>query len=196
MRSAAWWFLLCYNSGEFTGRSSLLPLFFIGVSLCLSISIVVWAIKNGIGPTITSPRQKRCLLASLPEDVKGNVFDLGSGWGTLAISLARRLPGCQVIGYENSPVPYFFSKGLQLLLRFPNLQFSKQDILRVPLHEASLIVCYLYPGAMKKLKPKFEEELRPGTVVITNTFAVPGWNPVNTFFTEDVYRSKIYLYRR
>jgi trans-aconitate methyltransferase len=171
-------------------------LFFIGVPLCLSISIVVWTIKNGIGPTITSPKQKRCLLASLPEDLKGNVFDLGSGWGTLAISLARQLPACQVIGYESSPVPYLFSRVLQFLLRFPNLKFNRQDILRVSLQEASLIVCYLYPAAMKKLKPKFEEELHPGTVVITNTFAVPGWNPANVLLAADIYRSKIYLYQR
>lgn len=180
-----------------TRESSLLPLLFIiGVPLCLSISIVVWAIKNGIGPMPTSPKQKRCLLAFLPTDVSGNVLDLGSGWGTLAISLARKLPACRVFGYESSPVPYFVSRVFQFFLRYPNLRFFRKDILDAPLVEVSLIVCYLYPAAMKRLKVKLERELRPGAVVITNTFAIPGWSPQNVTVTNDIYRSKIYLYRK
>jgi Methyltransferase small domain len=174
----------------------LLPLlFYLGIPLYLSTSIVVWAIKNGIGPMPTLPKQKRCLIQSLPTDMQGKVFDLGSGWGTLAIALAKKLPDCQVTGYENSPVPYSFSRMLQLILRYPNLQFYRRDVLQIPLHDASVIVCYLYPGAMKNLKPKLEKELKNGTFVITNTFAVPGWKPRNVIEADDIYRSKIYTYQ-
>jgi len=175
----------------------LLPvLLYLGIPLYLSTSIVVWAIKNGIGPMPTSPKQKQCLLSSLPSHVKGKIFDLGSGWGTLAIPIAKRHPECEVVGYESSPVPYFVSQVLQLTLRYSNLRFHRKDVLQTPVQDASVIVCYLHPAAMKRLKPKLESELKAGTVVITNTFAVPGWKPENVIEANDIYRSKIYTYRR
>jgi trans-aconitate methyltransferase len=175
----------------------ILPLLLaLGIPLYLSISIVAWAIKNGIGPMPTSPKQKQGLMSSLPTNLQGKVFDLGSGWGTLAIPLAKKLPECEVIGYESSPVPYFFSRILQFILKYPNLRFYKRDVLQIPLNDASLIICYLHPAAMKKLKPKLENELKKGTTVITNTFVVPGWMPENVVEANDIYRSKIYTYRR
>ena len=48
---------------------------------------------------------------------------------------------------------------------------------------------------MTELKPKLEAELRPGALVLSNTFAVPGWQPVATRTADDMYRSAVYLYR-
>jgi trans-aconitate methyltransferase len=171
-------------------------LLFLMVPLFLSISIVVWAIKNGIGPMPTSPKQKQGLFESLPTNLKGNVFDLGSGWGTLAVSLAKTHPDCVVIGYESSPVPYLFSKGIQFVIRYPNLRFCRKNIFDVSLKDASLIVIYLHPSTMKKLKPKLEQEIRSRTFVITNTFAVPDWIPVKVTEVNDIYSSKVYVYVR
>ena len=51
-----------------------------------------------------------------------------------------------------------------------NVQFFRRNFYHASFEEASMVVCYLFPGAMKKLRPKFEEELRPGTWVITDRF--------------------------
>jgi Methyltransferase small domain len=162
----------------------------------MAVSIVAWAVKNGIGPMPTSPKQKRMLIQQLPTDVRGKVYDLGSGWGTLAISLAKHLPQCEVIGYESSPIPCYFSQLLQLFLHYPNLKFIREDVFRSFISDASLVVCYLYPAAMNQLKNKFDHELKAGTIVITNTFTIPGWKAEKTTEANDIYRSKIYFYRR
>ena len=47
---------------------------------------------------------------------------------------------------------------------------------------------------MEKLRPKFESELRPGTVIITHTFRVPQWEPFMVYDTDDLYKTPIYLY--
>lgn len=144
----------------------------------------------------TSPKQQRVLLDSLPPDLHGKVIDLGSGWGTLAIGLAKRFPSCQITGYESSPVPHYVSEVLLLLLRYPNLKFVRKDIYELSVGDAVAVTCYLYPVAMTKLKSKLETELRPGTIVITNTFAVPDWKPEKIAEVADIYRSKIYFYQR
>jgi hypothetical protein len=55
--------------------------------------------------------------------------------------------------------------------------------------------CYLYPGGMQKLKPKLERELSPGTLVISNTFSIPGWVPAEVFHGEDFFHSPVYVYK-
>lgn len=159
-------------------------------------SIVLWSWWNGISPMPTSPKAKRCLLSVLPQKIEGNVVELGSGWGTLLFPLARKYPHCRVSGYETSPLPFFWTKSLFLLKPSPNLFLYRKDFFDISLEDNALIVCYLYPGAMRRLKDKFEKELKPGTWVISNTFAIPGWQPQQVAEINDLYFTKIYVYRK
>ncbi|MBD3393179.1 MAG: methyltransferase [Chitinivibrionales bacterium] len=133
------------------------------------------------------------LAASL--DINGDIVELGAGWGTLAFPLAKGFPHIRVTAVEISPVPFLFLQLRALVQKRANLEIVRRDILSVSLARAGLVTCYLYPDAMKKLKPKFENELQPGTVVVSNTFAVPGWEPSRVGELEDLYRTRIYEYR-
>ena len=166
------------------------------IPLALTLLIAFWAVRNGIGPSPTTERQKVAIFAALPDQVSGNIFDLGSGWGGLAVALARRYPQCTVIGVENSPVPLLFSRVLRLLAGPSNLRYHWRDIVDEPLENAALIVCYLHTGAMKKLQPKLERELHGDTVIVSNTFSFHGWEAVRTVEINDIFRSKVYVYRR
>lgn len=147
--------------------------------------------RNGISPMPTAPKTKRRLLQALPDEFEGKIVELGSGWATLAAPLANKYPRARVVGYETSPIPYYFSK----LHRAPNLSFERRDFFDVPLSDAGMVICYLYPAAMKRLKDKFANELLPGTVVVSHTFAVPGWVPEKTVQVKDLYNTVIYFYR-
>ena len=173
----------------------LVIIFFI-IFFSILILIVGWSIKNGIGPMPTSPKVKRLLLDHLPKHCKGIIFELGSGWGTLAFSLAKKYPDCSIMAYENSPVPYGFSKFLNLFFRHRNLSIKRQDFFDVNLEKGTIIICYLYPEAMKKLKEKFEKELKPGTLIASHTFSIRGWSAVKIIEVPDIYHSKIYFYVR
>ena len=137
---------------------------------------------------------KRALLSHLPAVQEGKIYELGSGWGGVAFLLARRYPNCQIVAFEGSWIPYFCAKLLHRFYCFPNLTFLRRNFFDHPLDDATGLFCYLYSGAMKKLKVKFEEELHPGTWVISNTFAVPGWSPERAVALKDFYRSELYVY--
>lgn len=168
-------------------------LFFLFISTIL-ILVVACSLKNGIGPMPTSPKVKNILLEHLPA-VSGIIYELGSGWGTLTFSLSKKYPQCKLIAFENSPIPYLFSKIRHLFFRSNRLQIKWQNFYHVDLHEVDMIVCYLYPGAMLRLKTQFEKELKQGCWVVSHTFAVPGWKPYKTYETNDMYRTKIYIYK-
>jgi len=170
--------------------------FFVFLILILWVwfSVILWSMKNGISPMPSSDKAKKKVLSAIPPKTQGTVLELGSGWGNMATQIAKILPHCQVIGYETSPVPYYFSQIWKRIDRVPNLKLIRKDFFEVSLKDASLIYCYLYPGAMERLKVKFDNELKPGTVIITNTFAVPGWEPVQSFQLGDMYHTRIYVY--
>lgn len=152
------------------------------------LNLLYYAIKNGIGPVPTARRVRDLFLAEAKG--KGPVVELGAGWGTLLVPLAKQRPDERVIGYENSWLPYFVLK----LRRRPNMELYCQDFWKADLSASGLVVCYLYPAAMAKLRVKFEKELKPGTVVMSHTFAVPGWTPVSVLRANDLYRTPIYRY--
>jgi hypothetical protein len=157
--------------------------------------MIVYSWRYGITPTPTSAKVKKQLLQILPKEIKGSIAELGSGWGTLAFALARYFPYNQVHAYEISPIPYYISKVLSCFYSYPNLHIQRRDFFAVSLKNVSLVVCYLYPEAMTRLKAKFEQELRPGTFVLSHTFAVPGWLPIRSERANDLYQTPIYLYQ-
>lgn len=164
---------------------------------CLFIlaSIVLWSLHNGISPMPTSRKAKRCLLSVLPEKINRKVYELGSGWGTLLFPLAKRYPECQIIGYETSPLPYWFSKMRCRLGNYKNVLIERKDFFDVSMVDADLVVCYLYTGAMRRLKGKLIAELLPDTWVVSNTFSLPGWPAYRVYEVGDMYYSKIYVYK-
>jgi len=139
----------------------------------------------------TSEKVRRALLASLPDLEEGTVIDLGSGWGNLIFPLAHKYQNCRIIGYENSPIPYWFSA---LVNPKTNVTIRKDDFFERSLQDADLILCYLFPRGMQNLKTKFEKELQKGTKVISHTFAIPGWTPTKIIEVNDLHCSKIYFY--
>lgn len=159
-------------------------------------SIILWSLHNGISPMPTSRKVKRCMLSAFPEKVTGKIYDLGSGWGTLLFPLAKRYPESQIVGYETSPIPYWFSKMRCKLGGYPNVQIVKKDFFEASLAEAGLIVCYLYPGAMARLKRKFETELPHNSWVVSSTFSIPGWPASKVLEVKDLYYTKVYVYRK
>ena len=175
---------------ELTTELVILVLALAGVGLLLAYTLV-----TGISPLPTMPRARAAMFACLPAELEGTVFELGSGWGTLAFPLAQRYPGCQVVAYELSPVPWLFSSLRQLVQRLPNLAIHRRNFHHAYLGDAALVVCYLFPGGMEKLRPKLEAELAPGALVLSNFFRVPEWQPVKEGAVGDMHAFRIYLYR-
>lgn len=128
----------------------------------------------------SSPKALRCLVRHLPTDLPGEVIDLGAGWGTLLRAVQPIYPNAY--GYEMSWVPYLSCKLL-------GVRCLRKDFYAADLSSAGLVLCYLYPGAMAQLKEKFTRELSPGTHILSNTFALPGWKPIATYPIGDLYGS-------
>ena len=164
--------------------------FIILLSLIL-LSLGVDSIRWGITPMPTSQKAKKVVLDCLTD---GKVYELGSGFGSLAFSISTH--AASVVAYEASFFPYLISKIFMLFRRRFNLRILRKNFFCESLKDADVIVCYLYPYAMRRLKEKFEKELKGGARVISNSFAVPGWKADKIVEVDDLFQSKIYVYTR
>ncbi|OGL79773.1 hypothetical protein A3J43_03490 [Candidatus Uhrbacteria bacterium RIFCSPHIGHO2_12_FULL_54_23] len=104
------------------------------------------------------------------------IADLGAGGGGVMRAIARAYPGVRVVGYEISLLAWIIAQwlngfwGLRKRCEIRMKNFYEEDLSRF-----DAVYCFLTPSAMRKLKPKFERELKPGTRVVSYAFSIPGW---------------------
>lgn len=165
------------------------------LALWAAASILWSTLRTGISPMPSSNLARHAMLDASAVIGEGAIIECGSGWGGLLVALARRYPDRRVIGYELSLLPWLYSAILCRLLGLTNVEIYRRDFLKADLSGVSLICCYLYPGGMQHLADKLAAEPQPGVVLISNTFALPGHDPVRTVSLEDLHRSSICIYR-
>lgn len=174
----------------------LFDLFVLFVLLFALLNIVWMSIKNGISPMPSSSKQLNACLEALPKLPKNAlIYDLGAAWGSAAFFFAKAFPDASVIGYENSRLPYLFSK---LRLRFfpqKNLEFQRKDFYTHCFDQADLLFVYLYPGAMEKLEKKLTKERKKNLYVLSHTFALPRRKALFERQINDLYSTKVYVYQ-
>ena len=172
----------------------LLKLILLVFTLLTVLSIVWSTLQTGISPMMSSGKARQAMLASIDSPVNGPLIDLGSGWGTIVIALARKYPRQQVIGYELSWLPWLVSVILKYSLRLDNLTLYRKDFKKAELRNASILFCYLFPGGMVALHEKLKRELIKEILIVSNTFALPSCRPTRVIRLKDIYRTPIYVY--
>ncbi|WP_027858040.1 class I SAM-dependent methyltransferase [Marinobacterium jannaschii] len=162
--------------------------------LLVALSIVWSTLQTGISPMMSSGKACRAMLAETENPLVRPLIDLGSGWGTLVIMAARQYPNQQVIGYELSWLPWLVSVIRKYCLRLDNLTLYRKDFMTTELSSDAILCCYLYPGGMVALEAKLKREQLNGTLIVSNTFALPSSQPTKVIRLDDVYQTPIYVY--
>jgi len=143
----------------------------------------------------SSSKAYNTMTTLIDETGTGTIVDLGSGWGNFVIPIAKRNPQRQVVGYELSILPWLTSTLLKKVLGLKNLTLHREDFYNANLSDASVLVCYLYPDAMNKIKNKLLLEQPNVNFLISNNFALPSWQAAKVIQLDDFYKSPIYLYK-
>jgi hypothetical protein len=184
----------------------ILTLSAIVVMLLAVISIVYRSWRNGISPMPSSAQVRRVVADEVNRHPKqGLLLEAGSGWGTLALHVAKHCAGWRIIGIENSPLPLWISRltaklGFWLVpmptagSRQASITFIRGDLYTYPYDNVDYVICYLYPGAMHRLSPIYRERLSSEAYVISVCFALPGWQPERVVTCGDLYRTQVYVY--
>ena len=107
-----------------------------------------------------------------PEDF---VMDLGSGDGRNIIAAARR--GARALGVEYNPQMVELSRQNALKAGVADrATFVEGDMYAADISTATALILFLLPGNLEKLTPRFLD-MKPGSRIVDNTYAIPGWEP-------------------
>lgn len=120
------------------------------------------------------------------------VLDIGCGDGGLLRRLARARPDAEFVGIEHAPLPWAWAR-LRAIGR-TNLHIRYGDFWRHPLAAYDMVYAFLSPAPMADLWQKAAAEMRPGTLLVSNSFAVPGQTPEREVAVEDRRGSLLYCY--
>lgn len=148
-----------------------------GFSIIVTISIFL---SQGWGaPWVITPTKKVKKMLQLAELKPGDVLvDLGAGDGRILIAAAKKY-SVKTVGYEIDPLRYLLGK---IFIRLNGVQRSVRlvwgDMFKADLRAADVVTIYLTRPTNNKLKTIFEEQLRPGTRVVSYSFPIKGWAPI------------------
>ena len=122
----------------------------------------------------TSKARIRACIKAIPMEPGQTLVDLGCGDGRV-LRQALKHYRVRAIGYEVNWLAYL--KARLLSLGSKNLEIKRQDFWSADLAEADVVFCYLYPDVMKKLAAKLSTNLKPGAVIVSCNFTLPGFEP-------------------
>ena len=117
-----------------------------------------------------------------PEDV---VYDLGSGDGRVVIIAAEKY-GARGVGIELVPRLVEMSRELARQGEVAGrATFVEGDLFTADISEATVVTLYLSPSINRRLLPKLQHELRPGTRIVSRQFRLGSWIPDVTLRADD-----------
>jgi len=123
------------------------------------------------------------------------LFDLGAGDGRIIIEAARKF-GAHAVGVEISPEHITRIKE-RLAATGTRADLIESDIFEVNLASADVITIYLSESANARLVQKLNDELKPGTRIVSLDYQLPGWVPKRELEVAASGISRtIYLYQK
>jgi predicted O-methyltransferase YrrM len=154
-----------------------------------------------LAPFVPTPPEVVDKMLELAQANKDSViYDIGCGDGRIVVAAAKKY-GARGVGIDIDPVRIKESKanakasGVEKLVKFREEDATKTDI-----SPATIVTLYLLPESNELLRPKFERELKPGTLIITHNYIVPGWEDKEidtaTVTDSEGKSHSVFLYKR
>ncbi len=145
------------------------------VLVTLSLPAHVGAWDDGVTPFVVSPDQVVDRIMQLAQPKPGErMVDLGSGDGRIVIEAAKR--GATGLGVDIDPKLVERARanakreGVEKLARF-----EVKDLFETDLRGVDIVTMYLLPEVNLQLVPRFIEQLKPGTRIVSHDYDLGKW---------------------
>lgn len=195
LRSERWWLPIHFvfvPALALAQGLDLHPLWYLAAFVVTAL--VFWSsYRTRVPLYLTNRRTAAALAELLATRAPGHMLDIGSGTGSLLHAVAVRLPGWRFSGIESSPLPYLASRWKSR--GCDNLSFRRGDFFAADWRDVDVIYAFLSPVPMSRVWSKACSEMPPGSLLISNSFEIPGVRPVRRIVVDDRRRTELLLYR-
>ena len=120
----------------------------------------------------------RMQISQAPTKRNLKFVDLGSGDGRVVFRAAREGLFRTSVGYEINPTLHLFAQSRKLLTPKywgQTTQFHCGDLWNIQLQDYDCVAVYGLAPIMDRLGAKMKNELKNGTLVVSNVFQIPGY---------------------
>jgi SAM-dependent methyltransferase len=167
------------------------PLWYLAVFVVLIL--VFWRTDKSRVPLYLSNSITADAVLRLLPATPCHVLDLGCGDGRLLRRLARARPDCEFLGIEHAPLPWLWA--WLGALGVSNCHIRRGDFWRQSLALFDVVYAFLSPVPMPRLWSKACAEMRPGTLLVSNSFTVPDVATEATVDVDDRRHTRLHCYR-
>jgi hypothetical protein len=171
-----------------TLQSGIDPDWFLAGLILLALTSL-GAVRGRVPLYLSSPRAAVALAARLPEHA--HLLDLGCGLGGPLARLATLRPDADLHGVESAPLNWLIAR-LRLAGR---ARIRLGNLWDVDLSGHDVVYAYLSPAPMARLWLKARAEMRPGSLLVSNTFEVPGIEPDEVVELDDLSHARLLIWR-
>ena len=141
----------------------------------------------------TSKTRIAAFIEAVPMKNGQMLVDLGCGDGRV-LRRASKVYNVRCVGYEINLLAYIKAQVLSVGLK--QVEIRRKNFWLQNLSMADVVFFYLYPDVMQKLSKKLKAELKPGAVVVSGNFALPGFKPVRVLRPKgNLHNDPLYIYR-
>lgn len=185
------WISLCFPSALILAlHAGDLPAWPFGVGFVV-LYLVFSNTARGRVPLYLTNRLTTEALQSLMQQRGAKRFvDLGSGLGGVVRALDGE--GRRASGVESAPMVWLVSFVLSKIER--RGQILRQDIWSTDISDDDIVYAFLSPEPMPRLYEKARREMKPGSLLVSNSFAAPGVEATEIWELADRRKTRLYLY--
>lgn len=193
LRLPRWWLLIAFVFPLAMGSAMLLgnlPAWPFGIAF-LVLALVFSNTTRGRVPLYLTNAETASVLKDLMKDrAATRVLDLGCGLGGVVRALDGE--GRQARGVENAPAVYLAARLMSLLTGRGKIR--RGDLWKADVSQEDVVYAFLSPAPMAALWQKLSSEMKPGSLFVSNSFAVPDVDPDEIWELSDSRKTRLFLY--
>ncbi len=160
----------------------------------VACALVFWSSYRTRVPLYLSNRTTaRAVAALLGKRPPGRLLDLGCGTGSLLRPLASLCPAWRLAGIEAAPLPFWLSAWRARDVS--NLDVRRGDFFDADWSGYDVVYAFLSPVPMSRVWDKACAEMPEGSLLVSNSFAIPGAPASAVIELGDRRGTRLYLYR-
>ncbi|MCL2161998.1 MAG: class I SAM-dependent methyltransferase [Betaproteobacteria bacterium] len=193
LRCARWWLPI-----HFVFTPLLFAVHMLGISpgvwlaAFVVFALVYWSSYRTQVPLFLTNRETSRAVAELLPPGSVEVLDAGCGIGSFLAAFAQQRRDARLTGIENAPAPFVLAR--LLTRRHPTITVIRGDFFARSWAEYDLVYAFLSPAPMLDVWEKARREMKPGSLLVSNSFEIPGVEPDRIIEVADRRRTRLFVF--